>query len=101
MAAYFTQKRYSRSETGRALMKADEIKRLGDRELVIASGHPPVLTDKARYYENNYFRKRLVDAPAASDLIRNNPYPERDALLEAAAKEKQKEKFTFEYNERL
>ena len=98
---FLNQKSYSRSETGRALMTSDEVKRLGDRELVIASGHPPVLTDKARYYENDYFRKRLVNAPVASDLIRNNPYPARDALLEAAANEKKKEKFTFEYNERL
>ena len=84
-------------------MTADEIKRLGDQEIIVASGSPPVLTDKVKYYENGFFLKKLVDAPAVSDLIRNNPYPERDRLLAAVAEEKhQKEKskeFSYEYQE--
>ena len=84
-------------------MTADEIKRLGDREIIVASGSPPVLTDKVKYYENGFFLKKLMDAPAASDLIRNNPYPERDRLLAVVAEEKlQKEKakeFSYEYQE--
>ena len=84
-------------------MTADEIKRLGDREIIVASGSPPVLTDKVKYYENGFFLKKLVDAPVSSDLIRSNPYLERDRLLAAVAEEKrQKEKakeFSYEYQE--
>ena len=75
------KKTYSRSEQARALMTSDEIKRLGDREIISASGFPPVLLDKVKYYENDYFRKRLLAAPVASDIIRNNPYQLRDKLL--------------------
>jgi len=102
-SGWFSNKNYSKSETARALMTADEIKRLGDQEIIVASGSPPVLTDKVKYYENGFFLKKLVDAPAASDLIRNNSYPERDRLLEAVAEDKrQKEKekeFSYEYQE--
>ena len=84
-------------------MTADEIKRLGDQEIIVASGSPPVLTDKVKYYENGFFLKKLMDAPVASDLIRNNPYPERDRLMAMSAEEKrQKEKakeFSYEYQE--
>lgn len=97
---WFSPKNYSRSETGRALMTADEIKRLGEKEIIVASGNPPVLTDKVKYYENNYFRRRLIDAPAVSDVIRPNFDAERDALIEVATrKKKQKTEFTFEYDE--
>lgn len=78
---------YSRSQTGRALMTADELKRLGDQEIIIASGSPPVLTDKIKYYENKFYTKKLVDAPPVSDVIRtdkeHNANPKRDALLAA------------------
>ena len=79
------KKTYSHSEQARALMTSDEIKRLGDREIISASGFPPVLLDKVKYYENDYFRKRLIAAPIASDIIRNNPYPIRDDLLRKKA----------------
>lgn len=99
---FLSQKNYSSSETGRALMNSDEVKRLGEKEIIVASGSPPVLTDKVKYYENDFFRSRLVNAPVASDVIRNNPYPERDLLLQTAMeKKRQKDEFTFEYNERL
>ena len=77
----FGKKNYSRSQTGRALMTADEIKRLGDKEIIVASGFPPVLTDKVKYYENKYFTDKLLDPPVASDVIRHNPYPRRVRLL--------------------
>ena len=76
-----SKKSYSRSQTGRALMTADEVKRLGDQEIIVASGSPPILTDKVKYYESDYFLSRLYDAPTASDIIRSHPYPERDALI--------------------
>ena len=99
---WFSKRTYSKSQTGRALMTADEIKRLGDKELIVASGNPPILTDKVKYYESNYFRKKLVDAPIVSDVIRNNPYSQRKKLLlkEKMAKEKIFD-FRYEYNERL
>lgn len=81
------KKNYSHSEGARALMTADELQRLGEQEIIVASGFPPVLTDKIKYYENNYFLKKLCDAPIVSDVIRDpadyplNAYPERDALL--------------------
>ena len=62
-------------------MTADEVKRLGDQEIIVASGSPPILTDKVKYYESDYFLSRLYDAPTASDIIRSHPYPERDALI--------------------
>ena len=68
-------------------MTADELKRLGDQEIIIASGSPPVLTDKIKYYENKFYTKKLVDAPPVSDVIRtdkeHNANPKRDALLAA------------------
>ena len=69
-------------------MTSDEIKRMPDQEIISLSNHPPILTDKVKYYENNYFRKRLVDAPVVSDVIRNDPYPERDALVKSKKKVK-------------
>lgn len=36
-------------------MTADEIKRLGDKEIIVASGNPPIMTEKVKYYESNYF----------------------------------------------
>lgn len=102
-SGWFSNKNYSKSETARALMTADEIKRLGDQEIIVASGSPPVLTDKVKYYENDFFLKKLMDVPAASDLIRNNPYLERERLLVAAAEAKrQREKakeFSYQYKE--
>ena len=92
------KKNYSHSQTGRALMTADELKRLGDQEIIVASGSPPVLTDKIKYYEHKFFTSKLCDAPVVSDLIRDpekypieNGYPAREKLLKkAAAKEKEK-----------
>ncbi len=82
----FSKKTYSTSATGRTLMTADEVKRLGDEELIVASGNPPIKTDKVKYYESTYFTKKLMDAPLVSDVIRDNPYPKRDALLKKAKK---------------
>lgn len=93
------KKNYSHSQTGRALMTADELKRLGDQEIIVASGSAPVLTDKIKYYENHFFMDKLRDAPIVSDVIRDKdakgePYPEninpkREALIESKKKEKQ------------
>lgn len=102
-SGWFSNKNYSKSATARALMMADEIKRLGEREIIVASGSPPVLTEKVKYYENGFFLKKLIEAPVASDLIRNNPYPEREHILETAAeakRQKEKEKdFSYQYQD--
>ena len=79
----FAQKNYSKSETGRALITADEIKRLGDKEIIVASGSPPILTDKVKYYENDFFTDKLMDAPVVSDVIRDNPNPAREECIRA------------------
>lgn len=78
---FIKSKEYTRSSTGRALITADEIKRLGDEEIIVASGSPPVKTDKVKYYENEYFLKKLLDAPIVSDVIREQPNPMREKLL--------------------
>ena len=97
-----TKKTYSKSAIGRALMTADEIKRLGDKEIIVASGNPPIITEKVKYYENNYFLNKLLDAPAASDVIRNNPYPKRDKLItKSENKNNTNTEFTFNYNEAI
>lgn len=98
---FIPKKTYSHSEQARALMNSDEIKRLGEREIISASGFPPVLLDKVKYYENDYFRKRLIAAPIASDIIRNNPYPLRDELLRKNAETGYADsEFEFVYKEK-
>ena len=91
------KKNYSHSETGRALMTADELKRLGDQEIIVASGSPPVLTDKIKYYEHDFFTSKLCDAPVVSDVIRDpkkypieNSNPARARLLKKMADEEEK-----------
>lgn len=81
----------STNATARALMTSDELKRLGDKEIIVASGSQPVLTDKIKYYEHEYFLKRLVNAPVVSDIVRNVPShynPKREELI---AKDKLKQ----------
>ena len=82
-------------------MTADEIKRLGEQEIISVSGFPPVKTDKVKYYENDFFRSKLMDAPFVSDVIRNNPYSLRDKrIAEHNAGEKTVErKFEFKFDE--
>ena len=83
---FFARKNISRSETGRALMTSDELKRMGDKEIIVASGFPPVFTDKIKYYENNFFTDKLMDAPYVSDVIRDDPVKNknerRDRLIQ-------------------
>ena len=77
-------------------MTADELKRLGDQEIIVASGSPPVLTDKIKYYENKFFTKKLMDAPPVSDVIRvdpeHNANPKREAKLRAIREAKKPKK---------
>ncbi|MBQ7479775.1 MAG: type IV secretory system conjugative DNA transfer family protein [Selenomonadaceae bacterium] len=100
----FAQKNYSKSETGRALITADEIKRLGDKEIIVASGSPPILTDKVKYYENEFFTSKLMDAPVVSDVIRDNPNPARERCVkeleeQKAQQEENRRNFHFTYKQ--
>ena len=72
----FDLKAKQRREMARDLMSADELKRLGDKEILVASGFPPVLTDKVKYYEHKYFTSKLMASPVVSDVIWENKYPE-------------------------
>lgn len=95
------------AETGRDLLSADEFKRLDDQEVIVASGFPPVKTDKIKYYEDDFFRRKLVAPPDVSDIIRpttlpGHEYPRREAAiarsLEAKRNKgrvKEAEEFTF------
>lgn len=98
----FSKKSVSRSQTGRALMTADELSRLGDQEIIKGSGSPPILTEKVKYYEQKYFTSRLIDAPYVSDVIREdevfNAYPARKArLAEYKRKRAEESKIDFTY----
>ena len=101
------KKNYSHSQTGRALMTADELKRLGDQEIIVASGSPPVLTDKIKYYEHKFFTSKLCDAPIVSDVVRapekypiENGNPARERLLSSQAKkEEEKWKIKTEFTD--
>ena len=62
----------NKKEMARKLMTMDELKQLGDREIILASGSPPLLTWKVKYYEDRYFTSKLVPAPVVSDIIRLN-----------------------------
>lgn len=101
---WFNNGSTSEQATARALMTADELKRLGDQEVLVASGSPPVLTDKIKYYENNYFLDRLMNAPVVSDIVRHIPSnadipiipnPRRMETL-AKAKVKASKKFVYD-----
>ena len=97
----------SKREMARKLMTMDELKALGDREIILASGSPPLLTWKVKYYEDKYFTSKLVPAPVVSDIIRMKPdntpfykYPQwvkrRDGLENASAKpEKNEDEFDW------
>lgn len=93
----FRKKDRTLGETGRELLSADEFKRLDDQEVIVASGFPPVKTDKIKYYEDEFFRKKLVAPPEVSDIIRpttlpGHEYPRRDAAIDRAFEERRKKR---------
>ncbi|MFC2254058.1 conjugal transfer protein TraG [Labrys portucalensis] len=54
----------SRSETARPLLTPGEVMQLPpDEEIVMVAGTPPIRARKARYYEDERFRGRLLTAP--------------------------------------
>lgn len=64
------KKNISYSETSRPLLTAEESRRLGNDEILFVQNNPPVRTEKIKYYEQDFFLKKLVDAPFVSDVIR-------------------------------
>lgn len=98
----FNGKSVTKSYMGKPLMDATTVKKMQDQEIIMATGHNPVLTTKAKYYQDSYFTDRLYTAPIASDLIRDNPYPKRDKLIaENKLQQSQERLFGFNYDERL
>jgi type IV secretion system protein VirD4 len=67
---FFSKQQRTKKEMARKLMTMDELKQLGDKEIILASGNPPLLTWKVKYYEDKYFTSKLVPAPVVSDIIR-------------------------------
>ena len=54
----------SRSETARPLLTPGEVMQLPPvDEIVMVAGTPPIRAKKARYYEDNRFRERLLHPP--------------------------------------
>ena len=90
---FFARTSYSYSEQARALMTADEMKRMGDHEILLPTGFPPVFTWKIKYYQSNFFLDKLCDAPVVSDVIRDSivnekTFPKRFEKLRLAQKER-------------
>lgn len=97
---FFSRESVSTSEAGRPLMTADEVSRMGDKEIIFATGFPSVFTDKVKYYENSYFLEKLCDAPVVSDTTRpveKDSYPERFVLLNRHKEELRKEETESEF----
>ena len=110
-AVFFSMKGGNRgstsvSEQKRPLLLPQEVKELGrDSELLLYEGLRPILARKNRYFEDPFFRKRLLPAPtratlakksveppmhfasAPADTIEDGPAPERPARRRATAQE--------------
>ncbi len=57
----------SRSETARPLLTPGEVMQLSPvDEIVMVAGTPPIRAKKARYYEDDRFRERLLHPPELS-----------------------------------
>jgi type IV secretion system protein VirD4 len=64
----------SRSETSRPLLTQGEILQLPEhQEIVLMSGAPPILAEKARYYTDPQFQMRLLPAPDPKTLRPDRP----------------------------
>lgn len=92
---WLSKENRSKAPQARPLITADELSRLDSKEVIMSGSHP-VLTDKARYYEDDFFLRKLFDAPVASDVLYDLPYPERDALLASEKGKRKMHKRTYE-----
>jgi type IV secretion system protein VirD4 len=78
----------SRTETSRQLLTPGEVMQLPPAdEIVMVSGLPPIRAKKARYYEDERFRERILKPPpqrkpeaAQPDDWTNRPLPPRPAI---------------------
>lgn len=58
----------STSEIARNLMTKDEVLHLNkNKELVLVSGSDPILTKRVKYYEEDYFKRKILPEPKYSD----------------------------------
>lgn len=72
----------STQESARALLTPGELGQFPrDQEIVLLAGMPPIRARKVVYYQDQNFKKRLYDAPAASDGI----YPVRELIIKESA----------------
>ncbi|WP_266064538.1 conjugal transfer protein TraG [Brucella intermedia] len=68
LAPWLSHIMVSRQETARALMTPGEIMQLpSDDQIVMVAGVAPIRTKKARYYQDERFRERLLPVPANPD----------------------------------
>ncbi|MCO6180859.1 conjugal transfer protein TraG [Ciceribacter sp. RN22] len=66
LAPWLSHLMVSRAETARPLLTPGEVMQLPpDEEVVMVAGIPPIRTKKARYFEDQRFRDRILPAPAA------------------------------------
>lgn len=70
----FKRRQKTYNKISRPLMYPDEVSGMADTEIISMTTFPPIHCNKARYYEYDMFRKRLMDAPAVSDIIRYKDY---------------------------
>lgn len=83
----------SRQETARPLLTPGEIMQLpADDELVLVSGCPPIRAKKARYFEDERFRERIVNpakrlsAADIHDIPRDDDWKALSASAKSAPK---------------
>lgn len=77
---------WTETEERRALMLPQEIKALGaDKEIIFVEGTPrPILADKIRYYDDAYFKSRLLDKVELPETAKRNKSAQTHAKLSDA-----------------
>ncbi|MBX4952713.1 conjugal transfer protein TraG [Rhizobium binae] len=69
LAPWLSHLMVSRSEVARPLLTPGEIMQLPpDDEIVMVAGIPPIRTRKARYYEDDRLKRRVMPAPATNQI---------------------------------
>jgi type IV secretion system protein VirD4 len=76
------------SEQRRPLLLPQEVKELGrDRELLLYEGTRPILAWKNRYFEDPFFRRRLLPPPRRATPMHGTERPAPPAAVPAPAAE--------------
>ncbi|MCA1408597.1 conjugal transfer protein TraG [Ensifer sp. IC3342] len=75
LAPWLSHLMVSRSETARPLLTPGEVMQLPpDDEIVMVAGIPPIRTKKARYYEDERLKQRVLPTPASGESCDRQPY---------------------------